>query len=126
MHWSWQVRFVNCRFMVDPTVTALCCKQGSEAEAHGCLFENISPAPSRPGDTSTQHEDDWKHAPAVRVYEGGSFSAKHCVWRGLPLAVLAHTAKASLQECLICTQGAMLERQPCLWVGAFACTIPCL
>lgn len=115
-----QVRFVHCYFGVDPWVTILGCEEGSEVEAHGCLFEREQQA-RRAG--SAESSDD---LPRGSVTTNGTFTAKRCVWRGLPVAVAALAGgKASLEGCFISSRGAMTNFYPCLAVSCLPGRPPC-
>lgn len=112
-----QVRFVHCRFTAVPTAPALECQESGEVEAQGCLFERVQQV----GKT----EQSRLPAPelvtrAAVVAKSGNFSAKHCVWRGLPGAVMVFAGKVVIEECLLSGKGVLDSTTPFILVSCLA------
>lgn len=100
-----QVRFVHCLFTTGPSSAVLECGAGSEVEAHGCLFQSDGKHSSGPS------------TPAVDVTAHASFSAKHCVWRGLPASLCVKSGSAVAEECLFQAKGALRATDACITVS---------
>lgn len=108
-HIHLQVRFVNCYFAVDPNSSPMLkCEERSDVEALGCLFEASAQVSARKVPISD---------PAVYVAPDGSFSGRHCVWKGLPTVLRAACGKASLEGCFISAIGALQSNTHLLQVS---------
>lgn len=111
------VKLLNCRVRIHPGLTGLFCEsRDCKVEAEGCLFETVPEEAGRGSRARPRLRTDPDKSLGVCVLQGGSFSARSCVFQGSASAVLVKDGSAVLQRCLFKAVGTIRHAWPYLQV----------